>query len=858
MSRYKYTDSQGRKLHRPHSWAVVPAVLSALITTLIAVLGINAFIQAEHEEQQLYEVKIVVEGDQDWNISQATVDAAMDTPILAHRPLTLTVTDRFLTGSEVLYGELPGYDMLLSTQLDDKDTDDYSIEQRFNGTAVREDLVDGRDHKAYEEPSDIRFEIDNAFRDNLGLGHGPKAVIAAAQRAAVVLYDPPNTNPVFWISLISLSASATAVFLLLSVRYSLRWEAEHRRLAAAQRKLARVVLDLEALEATYYAAAPKDRPKGFRSAWTQLRTLSLGLARTEDDLVEQVFSRKLAFDKKTLEQLGDFEATARRLTNLSDALMGAGSVHARLAGTGSTLDKLSGPINDAMTRLLIRLEKAPGRMVAAKDIEDLRSALGRLLDAASGDPQSKSAIAAWSAAEAQIIALATKLKGKISRYPHGRVNPPDPSSPEHRELKTSLGLDPSTGKDGYASVAYLDALVRAITGDTLDSDKQASTASVQRASGAKKQKSLSESLYRPRTGWLIAMLVGLLLIGMIPAGIVAASLTGEPPAVREGTGRGAQLEIDDPSGELSDSEIIRYVDTDFPVPTNMIIAVRDAESYLDLHLDEHGSEIRIAEPRSLLSAQQRIKQEFPELLDPATKELKDGKAIIPVFYTDEGTAIVPGLISPEVSAGKYTLGGSTNWEYGSIYESDYPDITIAQAIDDYAAGIERNGFEEDTSISFGGLFWLLTWLFFFTVINIVLLIRFLFTATGSLGRFGRGTAELRAVKKKLERLLIGLDDSQINAVAVLGAAENGRADDAGQRLFERALAMALSEQRELDSAPLSERMRREFSARVAHLDHLTDVLSERDADVARRAKALITATRGAGGDAPKPITLPGI
>ena len=301
------------------------------------------------------------------------------------------------------------------------------------------------------------------------------------------------------------------------------------------------------------------------------------------------------------------------------------------------------------------------------------------------------------------------------------------------------------------------------------------------------------------------------------------------------------------------------MDTDFPVPTSMVIAVRDAEAYLDLRTDPPGSEYRSAEPLSLLTSLYRIKQEFPELLDPMTKELKDGKAIIPVFSTDEGTTIAPGLISPEISTGQYTLGGTSNWEHGSIHESTYPDITIANVVDDYAEGIQRNGFEEDTSISFGGLFWLLTMLFFFTVVNIVLVIRFLLTATSSLGRFGRGTASLRSAKKKLARLLLGLDESQINAVAVLGSSgSNGRADDAGQRLFERALAMALREERELDATPLNERLRREFSARVEHLDHLADVLAERDADVARRAQRLIEATRGAGGDTPGGVKLPGL
>lgn len=846
MSRFAAFDSNGRKLRRPHSLALIPAVLMALATTVIAGMGLSTYIAYGQQDAPRHEVKIVVEGRHDWNISQETVDAAADGPILAHRPLTLTVTDRYLTGDELLDGIVPDHDILLSTQLANLESDDYKIQQRFHGTAVRADLVDGRDRKAYDE-TDIRFEIDNAFRDNLGLGHGPKSVVAAAQRAAVVLYDPPNTNPVFWISLIALAATATTVFLLMALRYNLRWEAKHRRLIAAQRKLARVVLDLEALEATYHAAPETERPEGFRKSWLQLQKLSLDLARTESSLTERVYSRKTAFGAQTAQQLTEFEASARKLTNLSDALMGAGSVHARLTGTGTTLDRLSAPINEAMTRLLIRLEQAPGRMIANGDIEQLRAGLGQLLDAAAGDSKNLQAVEQWEQAERQLVALLVKQKKKISRYPHGKVGAPAGAPEQYRELKTSLGLDASTGMDGYANAAYLDALVKSIMGGTLESDRMTTA------------KRRTESSYRPSGPRLAVMLTALLLVGMIPAGITAANLVDDPFSEREGTGRGAQLEIDDPSGELSDTEIIRYMDADFPVPTSMVIAVRDAEAYLDLRTDPPGAAYRSAEPLSLLKSLHRIKQEFPELLDPVTKELKNGKAIIPVFSTDEGTSIAPGLISPEVSTGRYTLGGTSNWEHGSIYESKHPDITIAGVVDDYAEGIQRNGFEEDTSISFGGLFWLLTLLFFFTVVNIVLTIRFLLTATGSLGRFGRGTATLRAAKKKLERLLLGLDDSQINAVAVLGASGrgSGRADDAGQRLFERALAMALREERELDATPVNERLRREFSARVAHLQHLADVLSERDADAARRAQALVSATRGAGGDPTAEVTLPG-
>ncbi|MNW64383.1 hypothetical protein D3C74_426630 [compost metagenome] len=69
--------------------------------------------------------------------------------------------------------------------------------------------------------------------------------------------------------------------------------------------------------------------------------------------------------------------------------------------------------------------------------------------------------------------------------------------------------------------------------------------------------------------------------------------------------------------------------------------------------------------------------------------------------------------------------------------------------------------------------------------------------------------------------------------------------------------MAWREAEELSTMSLSERLGSGYAARADHLQRLVALLDERDADVAKRARDLVLASRGAGGDAPQPVVLPG-
>ena len=846
-------DSTGAALRRPRSWAALGAILMAVITTLVAVRA-----QAAIPEPPRFEVTVLIEGSHEWNISQETVDAVLAEPIKSTRPLRLTLTDRYLTGDELLRGELEHDDVLLSAQQENLNPEAPSATpERFAGASVKSDYFDDG-----QAATDARFEISDAFWDNVSLGHGPQAVRAAALRAAALLDEAPVQNPVYWFGAIGFCAMLTAALLLIALRERARWDSRHRRLKTAQRKLARVLLDLQALEATYLASAGNARPDGFAKNWDQLQSLSLQAARDEAPLVSALFAKDSALSQDTGQKLAAFEAASRKLTGLADALMGAGSVHANLAERGTTFDKLSGPINDAATALLIRLDRAPGTMVSGEELGRVRKDVGELLDACAGDVDSADGVARWKSAERELATNIRALRKRLRRYPHGKIPAVAPGSAQHRQLRESLGLQAPEESSALHQLAQANALARAILGDTLASDRRPARMGSRGAALARIAGWLRTSTPgagdepRPRRLALAISAAVLALIGsMIGAGLIVSAMTGRPE-VAQGTGQGVSFEIDDATGQVDEEAIVKYMDTDFDSDHRFTIAVRDAESYLDFLPLATGSSVRAVAPGSILESKWRIKHEFRDKLDPLTDELAPGEAIVPVLVTDAQKTIIPGILTSEVAAGQYSWGSLVDWEHGSIYESRYLDMEIAGTLDDYNEALARNGIEK-AGFSAAALFWMLSLMFFFTLLNAVLIMRYLLGATTRIGRFGRGAGELARARKKLESLMLGLDEAQINAVAVLGAGTGGSADEAGQRLFERALVMAWHEAQELAALPLSQRWQPGYAGRVAHLDRLVALLGERDADVARRAQALVTATRGAGGDRPVSARLPG-
>ena len=101
-----------------------------------------------------------------------------------------------------------------------------------------------------------------------------------------------------------------------------------------------------------------------------------------------------------------------------------------------------------------------------------------------------------------------------------------------------------------------------------------------------------------------------------------------------------------------------------------------------------------------------------------------------------------------------------------------------------------------------------------------------------LGGMGRAGRRLRRVMRRVEKLMLGLDRSRIDAVAVLGAGPAGSEEEAGQRLYERELVAAWREGQMLAETSVPERARGGFTARVARLERTVVVLEARAEDVA--------------------------
>ncbi|WAP50646.1 hypothetical protein OL239_11480 [Arthrobacter sp. ATA002] len=207
------------------------------------------------------EVRIVVEGQHPWNISQETVEAALDEPVASWRPLTLVVTDRTLSLEEQQGNLAPGTDILLSTKLPEPSKD----RARYDTIRQTQALDKVGIRPVFEDPAQDLVagqDVHDAYQVNVGLGHGPLAVVAAAQEASLQLSDGPEQSFWPWLMGTILGLVLTAFAMSQALRHRSNWEARFRRLTAAQRRLAGVVLDLEALEVTYLAIDPEQRPRG--------------------------------------------------------------------------------------------------------------------------------------------------------------------------------------------------------------------------------------------------------------------------------------------------------------------------------------------------------------------------------------------------------------------------------------------------------------------------------------------------------------------------------------------------------------------------------------------------------------------
>lgn len=811
------------------------ALLLGLGTLVFAATGFNAV-----TARPTAPVQIVVQGEHRLNISQETVDAVVTEPILAWKPLKILVTHRLLSYDELQGRVDPGADVIISTAIVD-DALNSERRERFNGAGIHPADAD-RDLNTSN-----RFDIHNAYMNNVGLGHGPAAVAAAAQRAAEVLDGGSIRTPEFWVAGTALGLLLTVLAFSFSLPRRRRREALHRRLAAAQLQLAGVVLDLEALEVTYRSTDPDQRPPAFGATWRQIRESSLAMARSEEAVIDAVYNPRTSLKPRTAAMVAAFETKARRLVASADALMGAGSVLGGLEGSERTFDKLAAPLAFATRELLARLDAAPADTVASKRIRRLEKALTALLGTGAKNHRSTAAVEAWKKAEQELERSATSVNRTLRRQRRGRVKARPRTGEDYSSLRVGLGL-PAHGSQRILHILdSANAAARALHGPL------PGTADGQETPAPRHRWKLRIQRPGRPAVCVTAGIVGV-LVSLIAAALVTESVMDRPRWNLTGTQTLRSLTLDGDTRGLTEADIRPYLDDKFTEALDVTVAVRDAGGYLkmaDTRVPEGRPSDQDLDPVAFVDALWRVKSELPELVDAATGELLPGKAIIPVWVFADDTATSPMPITSAIGSGDISRLGDSTWEYGSIYASSFRASTVATEIERLSRGLQGNGYMKP-DVNETLLFWLLASAFALALVTLAQLLMYAGSVSMRLGKFGRNASRVRRIRRRLEALALGLDDSRLNTVAVLGAGSAANGAEAGQRIFERALAMAWRMADELGARPLSQRLGADYLRQIDALDDLVATLGIRDADAARRTRALLEASRKGTGAAMDP------
>ncbi|GAA1126908.1 hypothetical protein [Citricoccus alkalitolerans] len=292
-----------------------------------------------------------------------------------------------------------------------------------------------------------------------------------------------------------------------------------------------------------------------------------------------------------------------------------------------------------------------------------------------------------------------------------------------------------------------------------------------------------------------------------------------------------------------------------PADVEVTVALLPSERYIDYAPDAEYDHRMAIDYWDLLEAQDQVKQdvavEFPEVLDARTGDVALGQAILPVWILEDGTYAFDNFLTGEFSVGvssrlgAYAFTGTEPTVHGT---GDMADVSIgwwiAYELEDLGRAMEYNRLTVD-QVSPAAVFWavfLSAWTGILTIIMLSL-------AGVEAGRRRMGTAAVRrqlaGLRTDLEQLALGLDLSRLDMVAVLGldSATGGRAEQAGQRLYESALVTAWREVDALERLPRREQRGEAWEARVRHARRLVTTLATQQADVARRADELLRSQR---------------
>lgn len=881
-------------------WGTVTALLAAG-TAAVGLTGV-ATVTAEPEEP----VRLVLEEPLPYGITQERVDAlTQDDPVLSWEPLSMRVTDDLLARPREEDAEYPA-DVQLSTRLERMPVDmtapgyDPSTlpAERHNGVVLDPGLFPGEEDTSGSPVDRPSTQLTRAFELNRDMGHSAASVVATARTAGELTYAGLPREPLLWIGLTGAMGALTLGAGLLWARAVRAVSELRRRFRLARARIARVVLDLEALEVSLLAVPEDRRPASSGRDWDRLSRRALDLVRADESL-EAALRRP---GRRTAADVDRYADAADSLASDAAVLSGTAEVRGGFAGAGDVLDRIAAVLVEPAEQTLARLGETrresrpgqPGTRPVDEAVRGLRDAVDRmlaLLEEVRGatDEHTTAWVGRWISAEARIGQTSLELTRALDAGPDAegrgelrRELLPDRGVAGTARLREGIGLPPTPAEASLLRVQEALFLARAAAGEPLsglraeaaavrpgtrtagldpaDPDGASTSAPTGSLAPASSAGLPDDGRFRLRPGARLAGALAAVALAAAAAAPLAARATAEPEWSLTGDEEVGQVTVDGadalpaPRGDLAGpseftaEEVRDRVDPQLVESFDVVVAVRRAGDYLTRDPEDTGSDYsRRVTLESALEGNTQLIEEFPDLRDEATGELREDAVIIPLMVWPDGRGGVMPALTGHVYEGTESWLGTYSFERTSapLWDAEDPSLmatSVAHEIEDVARGIQSNRTYE-ADLGFVPLWAVLAGSGAVMLLALGGILEALAGATLGLRGHGRTGRALRAARRSLGKLMLGRDERDLNAVAILGAGPAGSAQEAGQRLYESALVTAWREAEALGSLPFGVQCRADTMHRAEALRDRVEDLARQDEDVRRRAERFLRDSR---------------
>lgn len=273
-----------------------------------------------------------------------------------------------------------------------------------------------------------------------------------------ILLNMGNTVPV------------TALLLMLA---ALSWKVHQRQQQVlttwhkSKRTVARITLDLEALDVTYLTIPVEKRTSELEDVYTSLKNLCLGLL-ADQERIEKLRTGSGAFRR----EVATYQQGSERLEELAQTLMSSGHYYGPAENIQTVFDLLMRPVSMRVREILFFAEDIPGTPIPPKLTVWMRRTFEKLRaitheshrDALNPAPHLDQLLFRWREAEQELAAAAREFTAFLDRSTTARpaaanfdVAGSANRTPSLQLLRKVLGL-PSGGQG--ASEVYLEDAAR--------------------------------------------------------------------------------------------------------------------------------------------------------------------------------------------------------------------------------------------------------------------------------------------------------------------------------------------------------------------------------------------------------------